>query len=299
MPPASYNRAVNIIHYSRAVAPAVGARLAALLAAAVAVAICASCRTTDAEKRILSDLDGLKSEVARVSARQDAVEREIAKLTGDSRVMAADAKDARDAAKAAAAPGGKSSDIRVPNLKVFKVRDDTPPSKKARTVEVVSTPERPFGDAGPEVAEGGAAHLLHRGEVPGVPTRAEEGADPGKMYARALQQFSEIDCGNAVVTFEDFVRLNPSHPKASQAVFYVGECYFNRGEYAIALSEFTRLAEQYRGAKQVPMALYKAGMCLKSLKDVRGARQIFTKVKEDFSGEEAAVLAEKELAKLK
>ena len=82
-------------------------------------------------------------------------------------------------------------------------------------------------------------------------------------------------------------------------MYYVAECYFRRREFAIALSEYTRVAEQFGGAAQVPMAMYKAGVCLKELKDVRGARLMFEKVREAFGGQEAAELAGKELAKLK
>jgi tol-pal system protein YbgF len=266
------------------------------MVAASALVLCASCRTTDTEKKILSDLEALKTDVARVTARQDTLEREVMKQGGAEKP---EVKEKPKAEARTAPEPERAGNIKVPNLKVVKMKDDAPPSKKARSVDVVSTPDRPFGDTGPEISEGAAANVLQHSELPGMPLRAESNADPNKVYARALQQFSEADCGNAVVTFEDFIRQNPGHPKAPQAVYYVGECYFNRGEFAIALSEFTRVAEQFRGAKQVPMALYKAGMCLKSLKDIRGARQTLQKVKEEFASEEAGLLAAKELERLK
>ena len=240
------------------------------------------------------DLDALKKEVARISARQEVLEKQVGRLSGDRKPD--ESKDAARGAPKDPPPIERPRDIKVPALKVVKMRDEGA-AKRARGDDVVTTADRPFGEPGPDVSESGALSLV-KSELPGHPAR-EEQAEPNRVYARALQQFSETDCGNAVVSFEDFVRIDPSNAKASQAVYYIGECYFKRGEYAIALSEFTRLAEQYKEAKQTPMALYMAGLCLKSLKDAKGARQMLEKVKESYPGQEAALLAEKELLKLK
>lgn len=233
-------------------------------------------------KKMQADIDSLKADVVKIAARQEVLEKDVSRITAD-KVRSADQQPQ---------PGAptKEADIKVPTLKVVKVREDIP-SKKVR--DVVSTPERPFGDTGPEVSEGSAANIIQGATV------HEDPGDPNKLYAKALQQYVDKDCGNAVVSFEEFVRLHPGHAKASQAVFSIAECYFTRGEFAIALSEFTRVADAYKGSRQVPMAMFKAGMCLKSLKDTRGARKWFEKVVEMFAGTEAAGNAEKELARLK
>jgi len=259
--------------------------------------LAAGCRTPGADDQFKKDLEALKKDVARIAARQESIEKDLGALR-------AERKNSGEKALQAPSPGGGGKDavvaeLKVPPLKVVKVKDETPPHKPGSKAgaEPLSTGDRPFGESGPEVNEDSAVALNLPAAIQGATVR-EEG-DPVKLYAKGLQQYNDGDCGNAVVTFEDFVRLNRTHPKAAQAVFYVAECYFKRREYAIALSEFTRVAEQFGGSVQAPMALFKAGMCLKELKDIRGAKATFEKVKEVFAGQEAADLAGKELAKLK
>ncbi|MBI5527406.1 MAG: tetratricopeptide repeat protein [Deltaproteobacteria bacterium] len=257
----------------------------------------AGCRTSGVDDQLRKDLEVLKKDVARVAARQESIEKDLSALRAERKSPAE--KTSKAASEGAGAKDPVVAELKVPRLKVVKVKDEIPPQKPGRNegAEPSSTAERPFGDSGPEVNEDSAVNLGVPAAIQGAIVR-EEG-DPAKLYAKGLQQFNDGDCGNAVVTFEDFVRLNRAHPKAAQAVFYVADCYFKRQEYAIALSEFTRVAEQFGGSAQAPMALYKAGMCLKALKDIRGARIMFEKVKEVFAGQEAADLAGKELAKLK
>jgi hypothetical protein len=84
-------------------------------------------------------------------------------------------------------------------------------------------------------------------------------AAAAQRCSKAPRQYTKNDCGNAVASFEEFLRLHPENPKSPQALSYIGECYFNRGEYAIAVSEFGGFSGQYEASSLAPMALYRVG----------------------------------------
>jgi tol-pal system protein YbgF len=235
-----------------------------------AVLLLLGCGRPADEMQLRKDIDELKQEVGRLAARQESLEKKI----DSARSPAQPAGPAAEKAPAATAP------ISIPSLPVVKVGEGA-----AAEAEQQRRDPRPAGS----------------GDVPEIQGLDDKAAktDPGRHFAKAMQQFANGDCGNAVVTFEDFLRENPGHQKAPNAVFNIAECYFRRGEYAIALSEFTRLEQMYRDSKLVPSALLKAGICLKNLKDVRGAKEMFKRVLERHPDDEAAGAAGKELSRLK
>lgn len=247
------------------------------LAIALLVTIFApGCGAGAEQQQLKKDLANLKNEVARLSSRQDALEQEIARRN---------AADREHATRPAAAPPPKAepkpqAGPYIPTLPVVKLNE--PKAEASRTAPSA------------EVREPG----LENPEIQGA-VQPESNQDPGRVFTKGMRQFAEKDCGNAVVTFEEFLRLAPTHPKAAQAIMNIGECYFKRGEYAIALSEYTRLEQLYQDSKLLPMAMYRAGICLKNLKDPKGAREMFQRLSSSYPGDPAAAMAEKELAHLK
>jgi TolA-binding protein len=238
------------------------------------------CATEAGQERMKKDIADLKGEVARLSARQDAMEQDLARKTAKEKEQAAKAP-AQQPPKAEPRPQISSqAPLAIPMLPVVKVSEPKPEAAKAAPVVEVRETET----ENPEI----------QGAV-----QPDSTEDPGKVFNKGMRQFAENDCGNAVVTFEDFLRLAPSHPKAPQALINIGECYYKRGEFAIALSEYTRLEQLFQDSKLVPKALYKAGMCLKNLKDPKGARETFQRLIKEYPGDPAAAMAQKELAHLK
>jgi TolA-binding protein len=248
------------------------------LSVLLAAVVVAGCATEASQERMKKDIADLKGEIARLSARQDAMEQDLARKT---------AKEKEQAAKAPPPPKAEPRPqmsppppLAIPMLPIVKVSEPKPEAAKAAPVADVREPE------------------LENPELQGA-LQPDSTEDPGKVFNKGMRQFAENDCGNAVVTFEDFLRLAPSHPKAPQALINIGECYYKRGEFAIALSEYTRFEQLYQDSRLVPQALYKAGMCSKNLKDPKGARETFQRLIKEYPGDPAAAKAQKELAHLK
>ena len=240
------------------------------------------CGTADSEKRMRREMDEIRLEMTRITDRQNSLEQRVAQLTVAQHTAKEEerkkfpALETKKSMQVSKPTGNNTSSFKIPDLPVVKYQGEG-----ALSEEVVEK-ENPVSAA----------------ETFGIVDAASE-IEARNLFSEASKRYAENNCIKAIPLLDAFVGKYYSHPKASLALFNMAECYYKRGEYAVALSEFTRLEQQYPTAKQVPMAAFKLGMCLKQLKDFSGAREVFERVKSSYSGDEAASLAERELKKIK
>jgi len=242
------------------------------------------CGTADSEKRMRREMDEIRLEMTRITDRQNSMEQRVAQLT----VALHTAKEEERKkvppveTKKPKLAGNSGNSFKIPDLPVVKYQGEGASAEEGGD-SVYHSGEKETGAAG--------------GTFEAMDDTIE--VEARNLFSEASKRYAEKDCIKAIPLFDAFVGKYYSHPKASLALFNMAECYYRRGEYAVALSEFTRLEQQYPTAKQVPMAAFKLGMCLKQLKDISGAREVFERVKSSYSGDEAASLAERELKKMK
>lgn len=115
-----------------------------------------------------------------------------------------------------------------------------------------------------------------------------------QSYRRGLslvrgQQFDE-----ALLVFTDFLKLNPDHPYADNALFWCGEIRFLQGRHRAALQDFERMQKQYPRGNKLPDALYRMGLIHLERGDSARARGYFKQVREQFPDTAAARLAARE-----
>ena len=131
----------------------------------------AACRTTDADNPLKKDIEALKKDVARVAARQESMEKDL-------NALRAERKDAGQNTPPMGVQGSAAKDrvvteLRVPPLKVVKVKDEGTARKQTagKASDPVSTTDRPFGDAGPDVNDEGAVVLGNAAAIQGATVR--------------------------------------------------------------------------------------------------------------------------------
>jgi len=247
------------------------------------------CGTADSEKRIRREMDEIRLEMTRITDRQNSMEQQIAQLTVAQHAAKDDERkkttpvDTKKPKQAYRQSGNNGASYKIPDLPVVKYQAEGMPQEEGKdSVNRSEENENSVPVAGTFETVDSAAEIEAR-----------------NLFSEASKRFAENDCIKAIPLFDAFVGKYYTHPKASLALFNMAECYYKRGEYAVALSEYTRLEQQYPTAKQVPMSAFKLGMCLKQLKDFSGARQAFERVKSSFAGDEAASMAERELRKIR
>jgi tol-pal system protein YbgF len=85
---------------------------------------------------------------------------------------------------------------------------------------------------------------------------------------------------------------------ADNAQYWLGECYYDRKDYASAVREFRRVVEHYPTGNKVPDALLKVGFTYLALGSMEAGRQTLVQVQRSYPRHEAAQLAAARLAEL-
>jgi tol-pal system protein YbgF len=107
-------------------------------------------------------------------------------------------------------------------------------------------------------------------------TTAMQGQDEGSPTEVYLQAFGDYASGryqSAVLGFETFLQRFPNNSYASNAQFWLADCYFNQQQYALAIRQFERVLSEYSGAAKNPEALYKIAIAHLQLGATDQARQ--------------------------
>ena len=101
-----------------------------------------------------------------------------------------------------------------------------------------------------------------------LPTRTSQGygattasiqseGSPTEVYLQAFGDYASGRYQAAVHGFETFLQRFPNNSYASNAQFWLGDCYFNQQQYPLAIQEFERVLNEYPSAPKNPDALLK------------------------------------------
>ena len=107
-------------------------------------------------------------------------------------------------------------------------------------------------------------------QPPRVETSVSGGTSPANpasadLYRKAFNAYREGRYGQAILDFEDFLRVHPEHEYADNAQYWVGESYYSQGEYEQAVVEFSRVLDRYPHEAKAPDALLKIGLAYENL----------------------------------
>ena len=90
----------------------------------------------------------------------------------------------------------------------------------------------------------------------------------------------------------------PSHELADNAQYWLGECFYHRKDYSMALREFRRVVEKFPRGNKVPDALLKLGFSYLALGSTRPGREALTELVRSYPRHPASGLAAAKLAEL-
>jgi len=96
---------------------------------------------------------------------------------------------------------------------------------------------------------------------------------PTEVYLQAFGDYASGRYQSAVQGFETFLQRFPNNSYASNAQFWLADCYFNQQQYLVAIREFERVLNEYSGAPKNPDALYKIAIAQLQLGATDEARQ--------------------------
>ena len=108
----------------------------------------------------------------------------------------------------------------------------------------------------------------------GVATPSIQGeGSPTEVYLQAFGDYASGRYQAAIHGFETFLRRFPNNSYASNAQFWLGDCYFNQQQYPLAIQEFELVLNDYPSAPKSPDALLKIAIAQLQLGATDEARQ--------------------------
>ncbi|MBI5235151.1 MAG: tol-pal system protein YbgF [Deltaproteobacteria bacterium] len=127
--------------------------------------------------------------------------------------------------------------------------------------------------------------------------KAEPQKDPDALYASAHKLIIAKDYAEAVQELESFVSAYPNHKLAGNALYWLGEAHYARGEWEKAILEFDKVIKLHPKTEKAAGAMLKQGYAFEKLGSTKEASVLFKAVIERFPKTREAELARKRLKK--
>jgi tol-pal system protein YbgF len=109
-----------------------------------------------------------------------------------------------------------------------------------------------------------------------------------RAYDAALALIAARQYPQALDALAAFLVKWPEHPYADNAMYWRGEAYFARGEFAHASEQFEGVLARFPGGNKVPDAILKLGVCAQKMGDPAKARTYFDRLAQQYPQSEAA-----------
>src|SRR5208337_362419 len=107
------------------------------------------------------------------------------------------------------------------------------------------------------------------GTTPGVPSGpgAPPVPDADSLYSQGLSNYSGGQWDLAIQAFQDYLKYYKDTDRASNAQFYIGECYYGQKDYHHAIEAYDVCSEQYPKGNIAAAAQLKKGFSLLALEE--------------------------------
>lgn len=102
------------------------------------------------------------------------------------------------------------------------------------------------------------------------------------VYAKGLASFNSRQYQQALGIFQEFSRNFKTSTLMPNALFWIGECYFQLGDFANAALAYQEVIEKYPKSSKHPDALFKRGVAFAKLGNPGAAKLSFKEVIEKY-----------------
>jgi tol-pal system protein YbgF len=122
---------------------------------------------------------------------------------------------------------------------------------------------------------------------------------PRDQFNTALQAFQTGEYQQAEEGFKAFMSANTGHRLTPDAIFYIGETYFQRSRPREAAEQYLKVTTDYSKSTRAPESMVRLGQTLAALGNAEQACATFTEFGKRYPAATASVkrLAEREMAK--
>lgn len=134
---------------------------------------------------------------------------------------------------------------------------------------------------------------------PAQQEKGKTGQNPSDVYNRSYQDYVNGNYDLALTGFQAYLTEFPDATLAPNAQYWIGECYYGKGEYKKAIDALDKVAANYPKSEKISAAILKAGFAYLELKDKTKAKAYLKKVVDQFPNSKEAALAKGKLATIK
>lgn len=131
------------------------------------------------------------------------------------------------------------------------------------------------------------------------PPAALRGADLAEQYRAAIVHYGARRVAEARAGFQKVFDTDPSSELADNALFWLGETYFNAGDFSNAISYYRRVSSDYGDQNKAPDAVYKLALAYEKSGDLALARQTLRDVIARYPYSTSAASARAQLERIR
>jgi len=131
-------------------------------------------------------------------------------------------------------------------------------------------------------------------EPPGPPAGSPSAE---QIYSTSLQQLRRGSPGTARMGFRELLRLYPTHARAADATYFIGETFAAEAPDS-ATQYYGKVVESFPQSPRAASSLYKLGLLAERRKDLEVARASYQRVVRDYPRSDEAALARDRLKTL-
>jgi len=121
----------------------------------------------------------------------------------------------------------------------------------------------------------------------------------GDLYKDAYETLYKGNLEGARRKFEAFLKRYPNTELSGNALFWIGETYYQKKDFEKAILEYEKAIAQYPESGKIPAALFEQALAFLELGDKTDAGGLLKKVIERFPHSDQAEMAKKKLEAIK
>lgn len=245
----------------------------------------------DALKR---DMESVKRSVAEANIGVERLGQEIASVKGGLEEGGAERASVKDAAKEA--------EELAASVKTQLASMETAIAANQRAVSAIETANQGQDRTLAEIKdalsrlESRTTSLEKGASAAPQPEAKTTGDDPEKLYQKGYNETLSRDYPRAISSFQKFLDSFPGHKLAVNAQYWLGEIYYARGDWEVAILEFDKVIRKYPDAEKAPASLLKQGFAFEKLGSTKEAAVLLQEVVDKYPKSPEASMAKKRLA---
>jgi len=135
--------------------------------------------------------------------------------------------------------------------------------------------------------------------TPQPTTTATRSADIADAYKNALMLVGKGRQTEARAAFQHVYDADPNGELADNALYWIGETYFNTGNYAEAMRYYARVTKDFADQNKAPDAMFKMGLAYVRTGDLAMAKRTFEECVAKYPYSTPAAAAKFELKRIK